>query len=163
MIINGVEVVGISDRLPINPKYFKSILLNNEIFLSEDKPPINTLVTISLDATVGDIKIINTPIRTSNEGEKLLGKKLLVEINLKYKIQYTSYGREHYIYVLDHQTTKTTFIVLPETINEERIEDLLRKEKIEVRAYVEDIYVEVKNSSTLYTSLSLMVNGKIAN
>lgn len=156
-----INYVGVNEDLPINIKYFKEELIDNIFFKKEDAKPIEKIVSSSIDLKVKSIKLLNTPIRTSNEGKKLSGKKLLVELNISYNIKYTSNSLEKYLYVLKNNITKIMYIVVPKEIEEVSIEDFVRRKKIQVQSFVEDLYVEKRNENSVYIRTLLLLNANI--
>ncbi|MGL4910910.1 MAG: hypothetical protein ACRC3Y_00630, partial [Romboutsia sp.] len=106
-------------------------------------------------------KLLNTQVRTSNEGKKLSGKKLLVELNISYNIKYTSNSLEKYLYVLKSNITKIMYIVVPKEIDEVNIEDFIRRKKIQVQSFVEDLYAERRTENSVYIRTLLLLNANI--
>lgn len=158
MISNLIDYIGIDKDLPKDIKYFKEELFSNVISSSNLNKPILSIISASVDCNINSIKLINTQVRTSNEGQKLTGKKLLVEINISYKIKYLSDSKEKYLYILKERCTKVVYIVLPKSIGDYKIEDLVRRKKIKVRSYVENLYVEKRKDNSLYIRNLLLLN-----
>ncbi|MGL5694382.1 MAG: hypothetical protein ACRCXA_09905, partial [Peptostreptococcaceae bacterium] len=156
-----INYIGINEDLPTNIKYFKEELIDNVFFKSEDANPIEKIISSSIDLRVKSIKLLNTSVRTSNEGKKLSGKKLLVELNIQYSIKYTSNSLEKYLYVLKNNITKIMYIVVPKEIDEVNIEDFIRRKKIQVQSFVEDLYVQRRNENSVYIRTLLLLNANI--
>ncbi len=160
MISNLIDYIGIDKDLPKGIKYFKEELFSNVISNSNLSKPIENIISASVDCNINSVKLINTQVRTSNEGQKLTGKKLLVEINILYRIKYLSDSKEKYLYILKERSTKVMYIVLPKTIDDCKIEDLVRRGKIKVECYVEDLYVDKRKDNSVYIRNLLLLNAR---
>lgn len=156
-----IDYVGISSDLPINIKYFKEELFDTTIHTKMDKNEISKIISVSVNCNTSSIKLVNTKASTSNEGQTLTGKKLLIELNLNYRIKYTTNTLEKYIYVLKSSLTKIMYIVIPSKINDTLIEELLRKKKISIEPYVEDIYAYCRDDHTAYVRTLILLNATI--
>lgn len=150
--------IGVSDNLPINIKYFKEDLFDVIFFKKPNSKDIYDIVSVSVDSNVNSMKLLNTPIRTSNEGSKLSGKKLFVELDLSYSIKYTTNSVEKYLYILNSSTTKIVYIVVPSEIDDISIEDLVRRKKIVVQPYIEDLYADIRTPDSIYIRTLLLTN-----
>jgi hypothetical protein len=158
MSFNSISYLGISGSLPTNIEYFKEELFNNIINIPKDRKPIYKITSASVDCKVNSMKLLNTNVQTSNEGQKLSGKKLLVELNLSYRIKYISDSKEKYLYMLKSNVPKVMYIVLPKTINDIPIEEFFRKKKIVLEPYIEDIYSESRGANKVYIRTLLLLN-----
>ncbi|MEG0857420.1 MAG: hypothetical protein RSG52_13175 [Terrisporobacter sp.] len=156
-----IKYIGINEDLPTDIKYFKEEIVDGILFKKEIAKPIEEVVSLSVNSKISSIKLINTSIRTSNEGKKLSGKKLLVEVKLSYTVRYTSNTIEKYLYLLKNDITKIMYIVVPKEIDDCKIEDFVRKKKIQVQPFVEDLYIENRCSSSVYIRTLLLLNANI--
>lgn len=153
---NFINYIGVSNNLPVNISYFKEELFT---LICEKKPNaknIETIISSSIDCTISSISLLDTPIRTSNEGNKLSGKKLIVELDISYGIKYTSDLKEKFLYLLNTCTKKIIYVVVPTEINGVPIEDLLRKKKIGVKPFIEDLYTDSRNPNEVYIRTLLL-------
>lgn len=156
-----INYIGVNEDLPINIEYFKEELIDHLFFKKDGVKPIDKIISASVDLKVNSIKLLNTPLRTSNEGKKLSGKKLLVELDICYNIKYTSNSLEKYLYVLKNSLTKIMYIVIPKEIDETNIEDLIRRKKIQIQSFIEDLYVEKRSENSVYIRTLLLLNANI--
>lgn len=156
-----INYIGISEDLPIDIKYFKEEVIDSVFFKKENAKPIENIVSASVDSKINTIKLLNTSMRTSNEGKKLTGKKLLVEMNLSYSVKYTSSALEKYLYILKSEITKIIYIVVPKEIDDCNIEDFVRRKKIQVQSLVEDLYIERRTEDSVYIRTLLLLNANI--
>ncbi|MGL4911001.1 MAG: hypothetical protein ACRC3Y_01085, partial [Romboutsia sp.] len=76
-------------------------------------------------------------------------------------IKYTSNSLEKYLYVLKNNITKIMYIVVPKEIDEVNIEDFIRRKKIQVQSFVEDLYVQRRNENSVYIRTLLLLNANI--
>ncbi|MGL4912108.1 MAG: hypothetical protein ACRC3Y_06680 [Romboutsia sp.] len=152
---------GISTNLPVNIKYFKEELFDNIFSKKGKSQPIDEIVSATVDSKIHSVKLLNTPVRTSNEGKKLTGKKLLVELTLSYNIKYTTNSLEKYLYILKNDVTKIIYIVVPKEIDDNDIDDFLRKKKIQIQSYINDLYVEKRNEDNVYVRTLMLLNANV--
>lgn len=158
MVIGGIDYIGIDENLPNNIKYFREELVTTIFKKSKDNKDIHNIVSVSLDCNINSIKIINTQKRVSNEGQRLTGKKLLVEANLNYRIKYITNSKQQYIYILKPKINKVFYIVAPSEVDGIKIEDLLRQRKINIVPYIEDIYAQVRDENSIYIRTLLLLD-----
>ena len=161
MITNFIDYIGIDENLPTNIKYFKEDLFDTVFSKKDETTKIHTIISISVDCKINSIKLVNTSSRTSNEGQRLSGKKLLVEVKLSYRIKYTTDTKERYLCILKTSHTKIIYIVVPKEVNGFKIEDLVRKNKVSVETYVEDLYISSRGPSSVYIRTLLLLNARV--
>lgn len=161
MITNSIDYIGISNNLPTDITYFKEELFDTTIYNTKEGACISKVISASVDCSINSMKLLNTSVRTSNEGQKLTGKKLLIEVNLSYRIKYISSTKEKYLYVLKNNTTKVIYIVLPKYIEDLKIEELVRRKKIKIEPYIEDLYVSCRNTGGIYIRTLLLLNAQV--
>lgn len=149
----NINYIGISKNLPKNIKYFKEDIFTTMIPIKSHN--IDEIISISLDHKIISTKIINTDVRVSNEGQRLTGKKFLIELNIIFRIKYTSSNIKKYIYVLNYKTPKVIYIVLPTEVNNESINTIIRKNKFKIDFFVEDIYAQIRENNIYIKCLNL--------
>ncbi len=125
VVRNMVNIMGISDIMPTSSEIYKEFSVNDSICLDCCKPNIERLISSAFDAKIISVRLINTPagevlpktavpsIATSSEGEKLTGKKLVVEIKFRQKIQYVADEPQQSIHGVHNEFTVSEFIVVP--------------------------------------------------
>ncbi|MEF9992485.1 MAG: hypothetical protein RSD22_10995 [Romboutsia sp.] len=156
-----IKYIGINENLPTDIKYFKEEIVDGIFLKKEISRPIEEVVSLAVNSKINSIKLINTSVRTSNEGRKLSGKKLLVEVTLSYTVRYTSNTIEKYLYILKNDITKIVYIVVPKEIDDCKIEDFVRKKKVQVQPFIEDLYIENRCDSSVYIRTLLLLNANI--
>lgn len=146
MIIDHIDYIGIDENFPTDLKYFTENLITHTINSKDHLKDVNKIISVALDSRIDSIKIINTPIRISNEGQKLSGKKVLAEIQFSIKIKYITNSKEQYIFFFKQDILKVFYIVVPSEINGVKVEELVRKRKLSLKIYIEDIYADVRDN-----------------
>lgn len=154
-----VEGIGISEDLPENVSYFQEICIMEDLIVPFQKPDIESVLSVMVNAEVIDYKLIKTPVSLSYEGQNLSGEKLIVELRINQKVKYvsdSSYQSIHAFHSTD--TLKSLFIVVPCEVNGEKMFDIIRKRKFSVTPYIEDIYSIKFNCRKVTNYISLIVN-----
>lgn len=162
-MFNSIDYIGISTSLPKDIKYFKEELFSTDCIVKENILKVDKIISVCVDTKIISMKLINTQVKSSNEGQKLRGRKLLVELSINYKIKYVSDGIDRYLYMMKHNITKAIYVVLPQKIKEEKIEELIRKKKIGVQVFIEDLYAKVRAPEYIYIRNLVLVNLYIKN
>lgn len=145
-----VEYIGLSENLPNEISFFKEELVNTTVKLKEELNDILKIISVSVDYEIRSMKLVNTAVRTSNEGQRLSGKKLLVEINFKFRIKYLSNSKEKYLYLIKSGLNKVIYVVLPREYENYKIEEIARKKAIGVKVHIEDIFSKIRNEREIY-------------
>lgn len=153
-----IEYIGICENLPTDIKYFKEELFDTIITKENRDRLIKSIISVEIDCKVISTKLVNTDIRTSNEGQKLSGKKMLVEILISYRIKYLADGFQNYLYILKSKRTKVVYVVLPRKIKDIDIEYIVRRNKIHIDTLTEDIYAEVRGENQIYIRGLILIN-----
>lgn len=159
--MNCIDYVGVCSDLPTDIKYFKEELIDIVVHKNDDGKDIHNIISVSVDCDINSMKIVNTKSSTSNEGQRLSGKKLLIDVSLNYRIKYTANTKEKYIYILKGSTTKIMYIVVPKGKGDVKIDDLIRRKKITVEPIVEDIYVCSRGIDQVYLRTLLLLNANV--
>ena len=156
---NGIEVLGVSQDIVIKTDYFKEFDFKVNIKISEEK--IERILATNVSITVSSIDIIKTPVKISNEGVYFSGHKLKIELMIDIKTKYIINTFENDIGLNSNRIVKLIYIVIPIEKNGEKLIDILRKKRIDVNTYIEDIYCEFRNFNIIYTNISAIVEADI--
>ena len=148
-----VEYQGISSYLPLDIESFTQILINDEVYLSEEKPNIENAIKASADVKILNTRIIKTPKGISLDGIKLTGHKLIIYGEAKIKIQYVADDREESIHSSINKMPFISYIVMPEGFS-----PMCR---IVTSAFIEDIFVEKATSRSIYGNIALLLTAEI--
>lgn len=157
-LINGVKCSGIARNLPSDIKYFSDSIINSRILISNRKPPVDLILSIVANSRIGYTEIIDTPIKVSREGRILTGKKLIVEILINTQIKYKSNAVGLNICLEECNIIKTVSIVVPELIDGQSVNELIRRKRYGVTCYIEDILGEKLDDRELGVTLSTVTN-----
>lgn len=149
---SGIEVYGVSEHIPRDPYYFKEFEF--QINKKTDNIMMEKILSINVNIDVESVDIIKTPTMISDKGEFFSGYKLKVELIISAKIKYMVGNT---LGLIKENSIKTIYIVLPLEHEKINMVDLLRKKRIIVNSYIEDIYVELREEDIIYINLSAIV------
>lgn len=156
---NLVEGIGISTSFPENPKYFTQLSIPETLIIPEPKPNMEQLISVAVDPVVETMKLIETPIALSHEGQSLSGCKLIIELKLREKVKYVADEPTQTVHAAHYENVlKSIFIIVPCEINGVSVRNLLAKERIIVTPYIEDIYAEMVDGRTIFKNITIFIN-----
>lgn len=164
VVRDRVEGIGVADSLPENPKYFTELSVSEALSIPYKKPDMEQLLSIMVDPQVISVRLVETPVALSNEGQNLSGCKLGIELKLREKVNYVADERTQSVYVAHFENIlKSVFVVVPCEIDGKLTRDLLRQRKVSVTPYIEDIYGEMRDERTIFKHLTVLVDVKFIN
>lgn len=148
---NGNEIVNIN--LGINN--FKQFSIEENLTIPVDKPDIEEILSV-----VGEIEIIKshtikTPIGNSNEGQNLLGYKIVIYGRLNQVVEYTALDSEQSVHSTNYSIPFTTFIVLPNNYSIGKT--------IELSGYTEHIYFNQTSTRALFSNATILIKAILCN
>lgn len=151
IIKNLIEYSGLAEELPHleNPSNFKQFILQENLILPEAKPDIEQIVKVVAEVTITNTRVIKTPKATSLEGQRLTGFKLIVEGELKQKIEYVANVPSQAVHAAHFNIPFSNFIVLPENFK--------IGTPITVTGYIEDIFTELFDKRTIFKSTTILL------
>lgn len=87
-----VEGIGVNPYPPNQapPIIFTQIAIPETVELPCEKPDIEHVLSVMVDAQICSVRFVDTPTATSYEGQRLLGKKAIIELKLKQKVKYVA-------------------------------------------------------------------------
>lgn len=147
-----IEYSGINDCLPLNPRNFKQINVEDEVAMPIQKPDIEQIVKVDSNAVIKNTKVIKTPIGTSLEGLRLTGHKLLIEGLITHKIQYVANIAEQSTHTSHFTTPFIAFIVLSESF--------CTTSQLTASAFIEDVYVNTIDLRCIYINTTLLLTAE---
>lgn len=163
-MVDGIGITDFKD-LPTAPLYFTELAIPETVTIPPQKPDIEQLISVMVDAKVISIKIVTTPVSTSEEGQILTGKKLILEIKLKQKITYVADEPTQSVHAAHFEkVVSSVFVIVPPVIppppatNGVAIETLLKQKKLVVTPYIEDIYGALRDKRTIFKNITLLVD-----
>jgi hypothetical protein len=145
-----IEYKGIASCVPQSPTVFKEINVEEMLEIPEQKPDIEQLIKVEVNPRIKNIKLIRTVKGISMEGQKLTGLKIIVEGELKQRIQYVADVVEQNVHVTNKTVLFSTFIILPEDFCEDRI--------INVVPYIEDISALQIDKRKIYKNITILLD-----
>ncbi len=173
VVRNMVNILGISDYIPASSEIYKEFSVSETVSLACKKPDIERLISSAFDAKIISVRVINTPagaippkgvlpqVVTSSEGEKLTGKKLVVEIKFRQKIQYVADEPLQSVHGVHNEFIVSEFIVIPQTfsIGGECVtpEYLLANNMFLITPFIEDANVSLMDNRTICTNVLVLL------
>lgn len=151
--INSSEKSGIDFK---GIKYFKEVSICHNIS-KKIKAEIDSILYMKADIFIGEIRLVKNEKMISNEGIILTGYKLRVELIINEFFKYSTKFNNLPIGIVRNNLIKTVQIAVPESYSNIKIEDLYRKKRIVVRAYLEDMYCD-KHNGAVDSNLTILVN-----
>lgn len=142
-------------------EYFKEEHAKQCICISSDKPDIDEIIDIFVHPEIISTKLLETKDGLSNEGQKLTGYKLLVQVKLNEKITYISNDNTQNICVVYYEVLKSIFIILPKSENGKSISDMYKFSRIVVSPTIEDCNARKLNCRTLDANTLILLQAKI--
>jgi len=156
---NPIKTNGVSTNLPENPKYFKQMNVVEIVKIPEQKPDIEQVVNVTVNAQIISIRVIDTVCSKSYEGQLLSGKKLILELKLEQKITYVADNSSQPVHAVHYEEVmKSVFVIVPKEIDGVPIERLIKSNKLKVIPYIEDIYAEQRDKRTIFKNITLLID-----
>lgn len=156
VVKNLIEIAGLADPAvlaALAPTVFKQFVVQETLELPEAKPDIEQIVKVIAQVVITSTRVIRTPAGTSMEGQVLTGYKLVVEGEVRQKIEYVADECTQSVHAAHFSVPFSTFIVLPTTYT--------LGTPVTVTPYIEDIYVELINERTIFKNVIILLNAVI--
>lgn len=164
VVRNLVEGVGVADSLPANPVYFTELSIPETLTIPIEKPDMEQLLSVMVSPEIISVRVVETPMALSNEGQNLSGCKLVIELKLKEKVKYVADEPTQTVHAAHYENVlKSVFVIVPPTIDGVLIRDLLRQRKVSITPYIEDIYAEMRDCRTIFKNLTILIDVKFVN
>jgi len=145
-----IEVSGLADELLFNPVNFKQLCIQGTLTIPAAKPEVEQIVCVAAEVLIKRTRVINTPVGTSIEGQKLTGKKLVVEGVISQKIEYVADEPMQSLHAANFNMPFSGFIVLPAAFH--------AGTPVQVTGYIEDLFVELLNKHTIFRNVNILLN-----
>jgi hypothetical protein len=116
------------------------------------------IVSVAVDTQIVSLKIAETPVGTSSEGEILTGRKLIVELLLRQKIKYVADEPTQTVHAVHNDFLVSEFVVIPPTVAGTTVEELLAQNRITVVPYIEDIYASMVDKRTICKNITILLD-----
>lgn len=148
-------------RLPSQSKYFKEELISEILTIPPQKPEIERILDILVWPEVVNVKLVETDIGRSNEGQNLSGVKLVIELNLKEKVTYVACDPTQSVHALHFESLRSIFVVVPPQIDGKDICSLVRADKIPINPYIEINKFRLLDCESIHHCILLFLDIKI--
>ena len=152
-----------SGLLPTGVKYFKEEPICEIITIPNKKPDIERVLDIIVWPEIEHMSLIETDKGISNEGQKLTGYKLSVEVKLKHKLTYVADEPRKPVHATHYESLKGMFVVLPDKIDDKSMCEYIRSGRITACPYIETVYTRKLSKRTIHKSILLFLDVKICN
>lgn len=129
---------------------FKQFSVDQLITLPTCSPKIDTLLSCTIDTKVTHTEIITTPVGTSNEGQILTGKKLMVHGLILATLEYSAACASQSIHVFKQSIPFCNFVVIPATFDDPC--------DIKVNLVTEDVFYDNLSCDTIFLNLALRID-----
>lgn len=158
---NLMEGIGISHSFPINPKYFTQLSIPETLSIPDLKPDMEQLLSVTVDVVIESVKLIETPIALSNEGQNLSGCKLIIELRLRELIKYVADEPRQKVHSTHYDNvSKSVFVIVPCEVEGYSVKDLLKKNRVTITPYIEDIFAEMLSKRKIFKNTTILVDVK---
>jgi hypothetical protein len=154
--ITGVGIATSFPTLGATPM-FSQVSISEIVKIPEQKPDMEQLVSIVESIDILSTKVVNTGVGTSQEGQILTGKKLIVEVLVKQKVTYVADEPTQSVHAAHFEKPYSIFVVVPADLIA-TVDELFLQEKLVVKPYIEDICGIMVDKRTAFKCTALFLN-----
>lgn len=159
-MVHKVDTSGLQGAIPDNCQYFKEDTFYEILNIPGDRPDILKVVDLMIFPQVDNFYILETINAVSNEGQKISGLKLIVQLSIKEKLTYMSTNSKTSIHAVDYNFLKSLFVVIPLMIDGRDTRELINLDKISIVPYIETVYKRKIDNRSLFHGILMLVNVK---
>ncbi|MGL4877016.1 hypothetical protein [Paraclostridium dentum] len=163
--MSNINYTGIAQVFPSSSKYFTETCFCDVYTLPENNKNLGAILNVKSNIQVINTKLIETPIDISNEGQNLLGYKLIVELSLLHKLIYLEHPLAKYCFTKNPalsanlgNTLKSVFIILPCSICGVDTCKLIRKNAFTITPYIENISMQQIDARNIYSTMDVFID-----
>jgi hypothetical protein len=149
-----------NEMLPRTAKYFKEELISHIEVLNRGNPDIESLVDYIATAEIINYTLKEDYKAMSIEGQRMSGKKLIIEVLFKNRLSYDSTEIKYGINIVFSSFIKSIFIVVPEKIGNDYVCDLIRAQKFMITPYIEEVHSRKLDDRRIHIASILFVDLK---
>lgn len=139
-------------------EYFSQFDVEETIEVPKFNPDIEQIISTIIDPEIVSIKFIKTFEGISFEGQRLTGKKAVIELKFRQKVLYAAEESDQSIHGMENEFYTSAFIVVPKFIEGTDPSVLLKKGLIKANVIVEDVFVRQIDKRMLFKNLSILMN-----
>lgn len=156
IVSNLIEYAGLVDCLPDLPEVaaFKQFSVMETVCLPHAKPDIEQIVKVMAEVVITNTHVIRTPVATSEEGQILTGRKLIVEGIVRQKVEYVADCPEQAVHAAHFDVPFSTFIVLPPLDDEN---GMCTHNHFTVTPYIEDIFAQQVSKRCIFKNITILL------
>lgn len=147
--------------MPSNPKYFKEEAICEVLTIPCQKPDMERILDIVVWAEIENLRLVETEVGISVEGQKLSGYKLVVEVRLKEKVTYVADEPTQTVHAAHYETLKSMFIIMPDKIGDKPLCNLVKSDRITVIPHVEDVSFRMIDCRTIHKCVMIFLNASV--
>ncbi|MCF8010376.1 MAG: DUF3794 domain-containing protein [Clostridiales bacterium] len=153
-----VEVAGLCDPDSFNlddNNYWTQISIPETVIIPDEKPDIEQINSINVNADIIRKKVIVTPTSSEPnwEDKSLTGRKLIVEGELKQTVHYTAELPEQSVHSAHFAIPFSAFIVIPLEINGTDTLDV----NFQVNVCIEDVFIRDICDRQIFKNITLLL------
>ena len=150
-----VEFVGVADEFPClegEEDYWTQLSVAETLEIPEQKPDIEQIAKVVVEVELISQRVVKTPVSYCDNlaGNKLTGKKLILEGYLRQKVFYVADVPEQSVHVAHFKVPFSTFVVIPKATS--------LYAKFRVDSYVEDIFIKMNNNREIFKNITLFLH-----
>ncbi|WP_053956590.1 DUF3794 domain-containing protein [Inediibacterium massiliense] len=145
-----IEYSGIAMHLPESPCAFQQMDIQEHFEIPNSKPNIEQLIRVMADIQIISTKIIRTPVAKSIEGQSLSGWKLIVEGEVKQKIEYVADEPTQSVHAVHINTPFSSYIILSPDFDSNTV--------VNVTGYIEDIFALQIDKRRIFKNIAILLD-----
>ncbi|WMJ80623.1 hypothetical protein RBU49_17750 [Clostridium sp. MB40-C1] len=107
-----VEIINDSSKFWNNPKAFKQFCIQDTFDLPLNKMNIEKILNVVVDVEIIDKFIIDTIIGMSIEGQRLSGKKIIVNGKIRYRVEYETTEESQVINTIEFEKNFSNHVMI---------------------------------------------------
>lgn len=148
----------IQSVIPKKSKYFKEEAICEILSISQQKPDIERILDVVVWPSIENIKLVETEVGISVEGQRLSGYKVIVELRIKEKITYVANEVTQSVHAAHFESLKSVFVVIPKEIDGKPTCNLIKAGKLNVTPYIEAVQTRLLDCRKIHKCVMIFVD-----
>lgn len=148
-------------EFPETVTYFKEEIFCKTLSIPTSKPELESICDVFINLDIISQKLIKTDIGLSNEGQRLSGYELGIEVGIEQKVTYVADEPTQSIFAVHYDFLKSVFISLPEYISGKSVCDLFKSSRLMVRPFLQHSYTRELDERDFNTCMLLFLDVQI--
>ncbi|MGL5416305.1 MAG: SPOCS domain-containing protein [Clostridium sp.] len=144
--------------IPEKSKYFKEEAICEILTISAQKPDIERILDVVVWPSIENIKLVETEVGISVEGQRLSGYKVIVELRIKEKVTYVASEVTQSVHAAHFESLKSVFVVIPKEIDGKPTCNLIKAGKLNVTPYVEAVQTRLLDCRKIHKCVMIFVD-----